>query len=291
MFRCGLANALLEADDIDGAEEVLQAVRDWLSQERRVGMQAFSAWTSLSRLHDARGRYAEGLECLRRVLALDRARGTQTYVPQLMFAQMAMKAGWEGEAREVFEQARPQVQLNRAATDVAQFHWVDYELTRQPLALARARDTLFRMGYRIRRREYRRDAVVNRQMGREIARAWDGLELPSRVPRAFAGWDAPATRPVGESERVRVACTVDDGLLDAEIARTQDKAALRQHRLQRIALEANLVSAAATHEDLAELLGVNLRTVERDVQALAARGVTLFSRREHHNRPHMPSFS
>ena len=38
-------------------------------------------------------------------------------------------------------------------------------------------------------------------------------------------------------------------------------------------------SAAATHEELAELLGVNLRTVERDVEALAGRGVTLFTRR------------
>ena len=63
------------------------------------------------------------------------------------------------------------------------------------------------------------------------------------------------------------------------IAHAQDKAALRQHRLQRIALEANLASAAATHEELAELLGVNLRTVERDVEALAGRGVTLFTRR------------
>ncbi|HRA54637.1 MAG TPA: DUF1670 domain-containing protein, partial [Thermoflexales bacterium] len=137
----------------------------------------------------------------------------------------------------------------------------------------------------------RRDAVLNRQMGREIAEAWGGLVLPGRETRAFAGWDAPATRPVGASDRIRVICTVDDGLLDPEIAREHDKATLRQHRLQRIALEANLCSAAATHEELAELLGVNLRTIERDVQTLAAQGVTLFSRREHHNRPHMPSFS
>ena len=291
MFRCGLANALLEADDVDGAEEVLAAVRDWLSQEPRIGMQAFSGWTSLARLHQACGRYAEGLDCLRRVLALDRAKGTLTYMPQLMYARLAMDAGLPDEAHDVFEQARPQVDLSRTATDVVYYHWVDWVLTRQPLALARARDTLFRMGYRIRRREYRRDAVLNRQMGREIAEAWGGLVLPGRETRAFAGWDAPATRPVGASDRIRVICTVDDGLLDPEIAREHDKATLRQHRLQRIALEANLCSAAATHEELAELLGVNLRTIERDVQTLAAQGVTLFSRREHHNRPHMPSFS
>ncbi len=103
--------------------------------------------------------------------------------------------------------------------------------------------------------------------------------MPGRVTRAFAGWDVPATRSARASERVQVTCTVDDGALDAEIARARDKTALRQHRLQRIALEANLASAAATHDELAELLGVSLRTIERDVQALAARGITLFTRR------------
>lgn len=279
MFRCGLADALLEAEDAEGAAEVLEAVREWLDQEPRAGMQAFQSLISLSTLYRAQNRYDESLACLRRVLALDRARGTLTYMPQLMFARVAMDAGLPDEAREVFELARPQVDLSRTATDVVYFHWVDWVLTRQPLALAKARDTLFRMGYRLKRREYRRDAVIGRHIGREIAAAWEGLALPGRVTRAFAGWDVPATRPAHETERVRVVCTVDDGALDAEIARAQDKTALRQHRLQRIALEANLASAAATHEELAELLGVNLRTVERDVEALAGRGVTMFTRR------------
>ena len=279
IFRCGLADALLEAEDEEGAAEVLEAVREWLDQAPRTGMQAFVSLISLSTLYRAQRRHDESLACLRRVLALDRARGTLTYMPQLMFARVAMDAGLPDEAHEVFEQARPQVDLSRTATDVVYFHWVDWVLTRQPLALAKARDTLFRMGYRLKRREYRRDAVIGRHIGREIARAWEGLALPGRQTRAFAGWDVPATRPAGENERVRVTCTVDDGALDAEIARTQDKTALRQHRLQRIALEANLSSAAATHDELAELLGVNLRTIERDVQALTARHVTLFTRR------------
>lgn len=279
MFRCGLADALLEAEDAEGAAEVLEAVREWLDQEPRTGMQAFQSLISLSTLYRAQNRYDESLACLRRVLALDRAKGTLTYMPQLMFARVAMDAGLPDEAREVFELARPQVDLSRTATDVVYFHWVDWVLTRQPLALARARDTLFRMGYRLKRREYRRDAVLNRHIGREIAAAWETLDIPGRVTRDFAGWDVPATRPARETERVRVVCTIDDGSLDAEIARAKDKTALRQHRLQRITLEANLASAAATHEELAELLGVNLRTVERDVEALAGRGVTLFTRR------------
>lgn len=279
MFRCGLADALLEAEDAEGAAEVLEAVREWLDQEPRAGMQAFQSLISLSTLYRAQNRYDESLACLRRVLALDRAKGTLTYMPQLMFARVAMDAGLPDEAREVFELARPQVDLSRTATDVVYFHWVDWVLTRQPLALTKARDTLFRMGYRLKRREYRRDAVIGRHIGREIAAAWETLDIPGRETRAFAGWDVPATRPARENERVRVVCTVDDGALDAVIAHAQDKAALRQHRLQRIALEANLASAAATHEELAELLGVNLRTVERDVEALAGRGVTLFTRR------------
>lgn len=242
-------------------------------------MQAFQSLISLSTLYRAQNRYDESLACLRRVLALDRAKGTLTYMPQLMFARVAMDAGLPDEAREVFELARPQVDLSRTATDVVYFHWVDWVLTRQPLALTKARDTLFRMGYRLKRREYRRDAVIGRHIGREIAAAWETLDIPGRETRAFAGWDVPATRPARENERVRVVCTVDDGALDAVIAHAQDKAALRQHRLQRIALEANLASAAATHEELAELLGVNLRTVERDVEALAGRGITLFTRR------------
>ena len=279
IFRCGLADALLEADDVEGAAEALNPVRAWLDQEPRTGVQAFVSLVSLSTLYSAQGQYAESLAFLGRVLALDRAKGSLTYMPQLMFARVAIEAGLSDEARVVFEQARPQVDLSHTATDVVYFHWVDWVLTRQPLALARARDTLFRMGYRLKRREYRRDAVLNRHIGREIAAAWDGLALPGRETRAFAGWDVPATRPAREAERVRVVCTVDDGALDAEIARTGGKTTLRQHRLQRIALEANLCSAAATYEELAELLGVTPRTIERDVQALSARGATLFTRR------------
>jgi len=279
LFRCGLADALLEADDMEGAAEALDPVRAWLDQEPRTGVQAFTGWISLSTLYHARERYADSLACLRRVLALDRAKGSLTYMPQLMFAHVAMDAGLSDEARVVFEQARPQVDLSHTATDVVYFHWVDWVLTRQPLALARVRDTLFRVGYRLKRREFRRDAVSNRHIGREIATAWEGLALPGRETRAFAGWDVPATRPARPSERVRVACTVDDGTLDAEIARTGGKTTLRQHRLQRIALEANLSSAAATHEELADLLGVTPRTIERDVQVLSARGITPFTRR------------
>ena len=125
MFRCGLADALLEAEDAEGAAEVLEAVREWLDQEPRTGMQAFQSLISLSTLYRAQNRYEESLACLRRVLALDRARGTLTYMPQLMFARVAMDAGLPDEAREVFELARPQVDLSRTATDVVYFHWVD----------------------------------------------------------------------------------------------------------------------------------------------------------------------
>ena len=86
------------------------------------------------------------------MLALDRAKGPLTYMPQWMFARAAMDAGLSAEAREVFELARPQVDLSRTATDVVYYHWVDWVLTRQPLALAKARDPPFRMGYHINRR-------------------------------------------------------------------------------------------------------------------------------------------
>ena len=69
--------------------------------------------------------------------------------------------------------------------------------------------------------------------------------------------------------------TVDDRLLDAVIEKERGRTAVRLERLKRLSLEANMAGAAATHQQLADALGVSLRTVDRDIDTLAGQGILL----------------
>lgn len=81
-----------------------------------------------------------------------------------------------------------------------------------------------------------------------------------RLPRA----DAPTGRALRDDEYVEIVWTIavteDDAIAD--------KAERRRQRLRRLLAEAAAQGAAPTHAQLADALGVGVRTVERDVAAL-----------------------
>ncbi|MBM3130224.1 MAG: tetratricopeptide repeat protein [Chloroflexi bacterium] len=85
-----------------------------------------------------------------------------------------------------------------------------------------------------------------------------------RLPRA----DAPTGRALRDDEYIEIvwtlAATEDDAIAD--------KVERRQHRLARLLAEARAQGAAPTHAQLANALGVGVRTVERDVGRMRAEG-------------------
>ncbi|MBN1137885.1 MAG: DUF1670 domain-containing protein, partial [Anaerolineae bacterium] len=108
---------------------------------------------------------------------------------------------------------------------------------------------------------------------RQIVTSWEALQprrIVVRLPRA----DAPLGRSLRDDEYVAVAWTVDA----PEDAAWPDKTSRRRQRLLRLLAEAQTQGTAPRDEDLAEVLGVGLRTLRRDMAALRAEGHDLLTR-------------
>ncbi len=114
---------------------------------------------------------------------------------------------------------------------------------------------------------WQRSFVQEVPLHRQIMAAWQALQprrLVARLPRA----DAPTGRPLRDDEWVSVTWTP---ALPEDEAIT-GKAERRRQRLQRLLQEAAAQGAAPRDEDLAEALGVGLRTLRRDMATLRAEG-------------------
>jgi len=84
----------------------------------------------------------------------------------------------------------------------------------------------------------------------------------------------PAGNPLSRCEMKTAVVTLDAGKEDEEIRSKYGLAALRQVRIARVTHEAWDQGATLTQEDVAsKLLNCGVRTVRRDIKALAKRGV------------------
>lgn len=89
----------------------------------------------------------------------------------------------------------------------------------------------------------------------------------------------PAGKPLSKCAMKTAVVTLDAGKEDEEIRGNYGLAALRQARLSRITHEAWDQGVSLTQEDLAfKLLNCGVRTVRRDIKALAKRGVIVPTR-------------
>jgi hypothetical protein len=95
---------------------------------------------------------------------------------------------------------------------------------------------------------------------------------PGQVRRVVTSLKASFGPPLSETARVEVTLTVDAGAEDGEVGSQQGREALRQGRILRLTGEALEQGGVLTEEDLASVLHVTRRTIERDVRVLRAEG-------------------
>lgn len=101
-------------------------------------------------------------------------------------------------------------------------------------------------------------------------------ELPSGQQWVLlASREAGHGQALSETAMKRVCWTLDDGAGDKATLSSYGKSGVRRVRIQRLLGEAVEQGALATQEDLAEALGVDVRTIKRDCQALEASGAWL----------------
>jgi biotin operon repressor len=90
-------------------------------------------------------------------------------------------------------------------------------------------------------------------------------------------------RPLSEQEMVRVELTLDGGVEDLDVLRTQGTRALRQLKIMRLTEEAYHQEGLLTQEDLGRLLQVSSRTIRSDIADLVSDGNTVHTRGYDHD--------
>jgi len=101
---------------------------------------------------------------------------------------------------------------------------------------------------------------------------------PGQVRRVVASLKAPFGPPLAETSKLEITLTVDSGAEDATVMVEQGREALRRGRILRLIDEALDQGGVLTQEDLAQVLGVDARTIRRDVRALKEAGELLHTR-------------
>jgi hypothetical protein len=95
---------------------------------------------------------------------------------------------------------------------------------------------------------------------------------PGQVRLVVASMKAPFGPSLAETDKVEVTLTVDAGAEDAEVKGRDGIEGLRRGRILRLTEEALEQGGLLTQEDLARVLGVDRRTIVRDVKVLKAAG-------------------
>ena len=85
-------------------------------------------------------------------------------------------------------------------------------------------------------------------------------------------------KPLGEQDMIRVTLTLDNGIEDLDVLRTQGSMGLRQLRILRLTEEAFIQGGLLTQEDLGRLLQVSSRTIRSDIACLVRDGNTVHTR-------------
>jgi biotin operon repressor len=120
----------------------------------------------------------------------------------------------------------------------------------------------------------------------ELAKSCLFGEVPQSVGKIkilCASVGAKHGKPLSEQEKVEVTMTLDNGIEDLDVLRSQGVNPLRQLKILRLTEEAYQQGGLLTQEDLGRLLQVSSRTIRSDIKRLIADGNTVHTRGYDHD--------
>jgi DNA-binding SARP family transcriptional activator/tetratricopeptide (TPR) repeat protein len=245
------------------ARKYLNPIIDWLNQNPQ-GNGAVLAWRTLGFINFQEKNYRESYYSFLKAIEL-RENPLLTTNWNLLAAQSAIFANMKIEAEVQFK-----IFCEHFTTQADEFDfdytYFQFLINENPIYLEKTRNLLMKMGLKLKNLEYRMSFLYKANYHPTIYAFWQQQDLITGI--------AELSRPDGIGTR-EITWTLDSGASDASILAEQGKVALRRHRLQRLALEAAVQDAAPTQNDLAEALGVTLRTIEMDLAALRKDGIEL----------------
>lgn len=112
----------------------------------------------------------------------------------------------------------------------------------------------------------------------ELDRLNSATEKNGTVKKLVIRRQAQHGPPMEKLEKTRVSLTLDKGQEDQKVFREQGSSALRQKKILRMVEEANQQGGTLSQEDLADLLEVSVRTIQRDINKLEDDGLTVATR-------------
>jgi biotin operon repressor len=101
---------------------------------------------------------------------------------------------------------------------------------------------------------------------------------PGQMIWTAIDFNEPAGKPLKHCKLRRITITHIDTKEDADVRRQYGPRAKRQQQILRMTTEAKDQQALLTQEDLAEILGTDVRTIRRDIYQLRQQGICVPSR-------------
>jgi tetratricopeptide (TPR) repeat protein len=280
-----LAQTHLTFGQLDAAADALSHMTLPEESAGGGGRPLLYALTVLGQLYLAREAWTQAETVLARAVALWQMGRTVLIEPLLFHAMAAHRADHPVAAELSLQLAAEQLSRGDSVRFRPLFHYTRYIVLGEKDDLCKAYDELNRQANRIsdvqRRKAFLRRPVLHREIVELWAQADVALQgMPLMEQVNLARIDAPLGKRLDARSYIDVRWTVDAGEEDAAVLRQEGSAALRQHRVRRLLREAHSQGAAPTDEDLARVLKVTRRTIERDMVALRQNGHNVaFTRR------------
>ena len=286
------ADAYVLSGRADAARDLFErSIDTWLqvtgdSRYALIGLQAKGRWL----LEQDRPRDAQQL--LKRAHHLWQQRNHAELEPVLLYALAAHRAGERATARDVVTEVTRYAQSRDALVNDIFLQSATHEVCGDVAALLAAH-TALQSQARVLNTAAREAFIANVPLHREVIQqvrmlnqtqsaqhmapreALAGLH-PVRLARA----GVPLGRPLTDDDMTDVLWTLNDPGNDTAIQQRLGKAGLRHHRILRLTHEAEEQGGVPTFRNLADALGVNVRTIERDVLRLRQQGHDVPTRRD-----------
>ncbi|MEM7797946.1 MAG: AAA family ATPase [Chloroflexota bacterium] len=277
-YRTLLALCHIRAEDFEGAKQALEPLMDQLQEADDSWAVAF-AWQMVGEMEVGLDNRAAGYKALKRAVDLGQGLSSMSASPFLALAELCVETDRREEGAAALQEASTRINLDGPSMQShTYYHYLRYRFSGDVSALERAYGGMVEQSKRFTDPQARQRYLDGFGLHREIMAARAGM-LPPPFLVELARRDVSMGRPLEAGEKVRVTWTVDDGPGDEAILKEKGRAAMRQRRVLRLMEEAWEQGAAPTYKDIANALGVSVRTIERDAHKLQQAGHRLYSRR------------
>jgi tetratricopeptide (TPR) repeat protein len=280
-FKALAADLYVQSNNLLEAENVLASQEDWL-EHTETGRPLLMMLNALARLRLAQGNPAAALDVATRGVSIwKQSGGTAEIAILLLHSLAAVRAGDRETAQTSLAYAESELNKTDVAMHNVLLHLLHYELSDKASDLSAAWVEIQRQADQFADSGLRSDFLNNVPLHREVKALWQAMPSAPQVILAvhLARTNTPLGKTLSEADRIKVQWTVDSGAADAEFLLRHGKIALRHHRLQRLIAEAQAQGATPTDLDLAQALGVNVRTIERDMALIRSQGKSVPTRR------------